>query len=105
MAHHAVLVHIGGWDHKTGLAEEISDFRDSLPPEWRPLVIGPIPTVVNGDFTAAFLPDGSKEFWSDSDDGDTYRGRFIDLFGKYDDLVVVRFGGDEPNLAAVTDPR
>ena len=111
MAHHAVLVHIGGYA-SNGLADDIANFRNSLPPEWQPLVVGPVPTVVNGDFTAVFLPDGSKEGWSTSDEGDDYRRRFVELFAsRYEDgssphdVALVRFGGDEPDLADVSDPR
>ena len=90
-AHDAILA--VAWE---GAEVDIDAFRDSLPDEWRPLVIGPIPAVVNFDEFYAFLPDGSKEGWFTSHDGDEYRKRFVELFKntEYADIVSVRFGGD-----------
>jgi hypothetical protein len=80
---------------------DVDGFRESLPEKWRPLVVGPIASVVNDDYTFFFAPDGSKEGWADSDDGDRYRQQFMDLFAwKYDDgstpfdVIAVRFGSD-----------
>ena len=84
---------------------DVDGFRASLPEQWRPLVVGPIPSVINGYVTYLFAPDGSGEGWEDSDDGDRYRHQFIELFNfkysdgssPYDVLVIdARFGGDEP---------
>lgn len=110
---------MGYFAHDTVLATswysdcpDIEAFRQTLPEKWRPLVIGPIPGVVNFGQFYAFLPDGSKEGWQDSHDGDKYRQQFIELFkdAKYPDVVTVRFGGDyqaefgKPHAEAV-DPR
>lgn len=84
---------------------DIDAFRDSLPEDWQRLVIGPVPALVNSYATFMFLPDGSKEGWDTSDQGDEYRKQFIDLFSAcYDDgsgpfdvvVVEARYGGDEP---------
>lgn len=84
---------------------DVEGFRESLPQQWRPLVVGPIPSVINGYVTYVFAPDGSNEGWPDSDDGDRYRHRFAELFSftfpdgssPYNVLVIdARFGGDEP---------
>lgn len=82
---------------------DIDGFRDTLPDDWKPLLIGPIPSIVNDTHTLVFLPDGSKEGWGLSDDGDKYREQLAALFSfAYGDgsspfgVVHVRFGGDEP---------
>lgn len=92
-AHDVVLV-TGGPD----MEEKVSAFRDSLPEEWRKLVVGPVPSVVNFESNYVFLPDGSKEGWPTSDQGDKYRREFTKLFQEssqfYGDVLTVRFGGD-----------
>ena len=99
IAHDAVLVVTQ--DYREGGLPDMDAFRDSMPEHFRHLVIGPIPTAVNGDTLYAFLPDGSKEGWSGSDLGDEWRERFKALFrfaysdgSSPDDVVSVRFGGD-----------
>lgn len=104
--HDAVIVtaHEYAFNGKMGIPPiDVEAFRASLPERWRPLLVGPIPAVVNHYLTYAFLPDGSKEGWDDSADGDTYRKQFIELFPSYADdehgpynVVSIRFGGDEP---------
>lgn len=104
IAHDAVIVTVAGYVKDRQSEPQLPDveaFRRSLPEEWRRLVVGPIRAVVNGDFTYFFAPDGSKEWWATSDEGDRYRQQFIDLFswtygdgsGPFD-VVAVRFGGD-----------
>ena len=80
---------------------DIDAFRASLPEDFRQLVVGPIPAPLNGYVSYAFLPDGSKEGWGASDEGDTYRAQFAALFSQsysdgstHDDAVAIRFGGD-----------
>lgn len=102
LAHHAVLVH--DWQAGNGNPERVTAFRERLPERWAALVIGPVETVINRAQVYAFLPDGSKEGWADSHTGDRLRDEFVELFaGTYADVAVVRFGGDEPALAEVTD--
>lgn len=106
-AHDAVIVTTNDYWPET--LPNIEEFRESLPEEWRPLVIGPVSGVVNGYITYAFLPDGSKEGWDDSDLGDDYRRWFADLFKTeergYPDKVSIRFGGDTdaPSIREVED--
>lgn len=103
MAHNAVLVH--DWQSKNGNPERVAAFRERLPEQWAALVVGPIETVVNGAKVYAFLPDGSKEWWPDSDEGDRLREEFAALFaGTYAEVAIVRFGGDNPELAYVNYP-
>jgi len=71
---------------------DLAAFRESLPENWRPLVIGPVEAVVNGYAWLAFLPDGSKEGWEDSDLGDEYQERFRALFGG----LTARWGDADP---------
>jgi len=75
--------------------ERIIAFRNGLPDRWRTLLVGPVPPLVNGYEFWAFLPDGSKEWWSTSDEGDRYRTEFADLLDEIRaDFAYVRFGGD-----------
>jgi hypothetical protein len=81
---------------------DVEAFRESMPAEFRPLLVGPIPAVVNNNITYFFAPDGSKEGSDTSDEGDGWRQLFIDLFGfRYPDgstpfqVVAVRYGGDQ----------
>lgn len=112
IAHHAVVVHIAGWVTMPSVAgdrvqmPDLDAFRAEMPDEMRQLCVGPIPTAVNGDLVACFLPDGSKEGWDTSDLGDLWRQRFIDLFAwEFNDgsspfdVASIRFGGDDPDLA------
>lgn len=105
--HDSVLVVVN--DYVPGQMPDVEAFRQSLPEEWRPLVVGPIPAVVNGYVTYAFLPDGSKEGWPPSDRGDEYRNAFVELFdhGYRDgsspfEVTRVRHGGDDPELTEAT---
>lgn len=112
MAHDAVIVTVSGYVRDLSEPPTMPDveaFRDSLPEEWRPLVIGPVRGLVNDYLTFAFLPDGSKEGWETSDQGDDYREQFAGLFSfRYEDgsspfnVVHVRFGGDDWREPTVT---
>lgn len=78
MRHDAVVVTTGSW--RIGGLPDMDAFRDSLQPKFRHLVIGPIRSAVNEYVSYAFLPDGSKQGWSTSDEADEARDRFKDLF-------------------------
>ena len=104
MRHDSVIVVVSDYAYDRPDMPDIDAFRASLPKEWQALVVGPVEAVVNGYKTYAFLPDGSKERWGTSDEGDEYRRAFIDLFsvGHEDksspfDVTVVSHGGDEPD--------
>ena len=106
--HNAVIVTAAGYAMEgryDAPAPDVDAFRRSLPEKWQHLVIGPVKSVINDYVTFAFLPDGSKEGWEDSDLGDEYRRQFTALFSfafedgstPFNVLVVdARFGGDEP---------
>lgn len=108
MRHNAVIVTAAGYAMKGRAdlpAPDVEAFRQSLPAEWQPLIVGQVPVVVNDFVSFAFLPDGSNEGWDDSGLGDQYRQQFIDLFSfayedgstPFDVLVIdARFGGDGP---------
>lgn len=90
MRHEAVIVTTRLFtetgDYRKGGLPDINAFRESLKPELRPLVVGPIQTPVNGYVSYAFMPDGSKEGWRASDDADEAREAFKNLFRqRYDD--------------------
>jgi hypothetical protein len=92
---------------------DIDAFRASLPRAWAPLVVGPFRGMVNDTLTWMFVPDGSKEGWPESDDGDAYLLEFADLFAvRHEEdgstpfsVVLVAFGGDYPDRMGVMDPR
>lgn len=58
---------------------------------------------VNCYVFACFLPDGSKEGWSTSDDADKLREEFVSKFAS--DGVTVDFGGDDDILRMETAER
>lgn len=115
VAHDAVLVTTE--TYRAGGLPDMDAFRAEMPPEFRQLVIGPVETAINGTVCYAFLPDGSKEGWGHSDQGDLWRERFKALFqfayddgSSPDDVIEVRFGADygyenEPRVAAIWPPR
>lgn len=113
MAHHAVVVTYSDWVLKEAWMPDIAGFRANLPADLRPLLVGPIPGAINAYSSWAFLPDGSKEGWDLSDDGDRARQAFADLFAvRWEDeegspfnVALVRFGGDEPGKLEASDPR
>lgn len=87
------------------IAPDVEAFRESLPENWRQLVVGPVKSPLNGYITYVFCPDGGKESSPYSDMGELYQRQFLELFSfAYDDgstpydilLVGARFGGDEP---------
>ena len=104
--HNAVIVTAHGYVFRSQSdfpPPDVEAFRQSLPEGWRPLVIGPARSAFEDYVSFVFLPDGSKEYWPESDDGDRYRQQFTDLFRfayedgstPFDVLVIdVRFGGD-----------
>jgi len=127
MAHHAVIITISGyvfdeayrnrdrspgsvWEHDPQMPD-LDAFKAALPEHFQPMLVGPIPSAANDERTVFFAPDGSKEGWDTSDQGDEIRRHLIELFsGCYDDgsspfdVVEVRFGGDDPHLVHARDP-
>ena len=97
--HDAVIVTTE--DFREGGLPDIEAFKQTLPEEWRRLVIGPVESVVNGTFSYAFLPDGSKEGFPESAEGEEYREAFRALFrtvyedgSSPDDVVTLSYGDD-----------
>lgn len=54
----------------------VEALKAEMPEEFRQLVIGPVKTRTNGYIWYAMLPDGSKEFWSTSDEANKWREKF-----------------------------
>lgn len=90
---------------------DVDAFRESMPEHLRPLLVGPIPTAVNGGVTFVFAPSGSQEGWDLEEEERDWRERFVALYDRTDawpppdeestagvttpfDVVSVRFGGD-----------
>lgn len=81
MKNDAVVVSGFEDSNKVGtMSARVRDFRESLPPDWRRLIIGPIPSIINNQEYYVMLPDGSKEGWETSDFGDRTRDAFCALF-------------------------
>lgn len=102
MRHDSVIVVVQDYALDRPGMPDVDAFRQTLPEEYQPLVVGPIPAMINGYVTYFFAPDGSKEGWPESDAGDEYRDRFVELFnfGHADlsspfDVTRVRHGGDD----------
>lgn len=90
--HHAAVVVV--YDHLMPEAEaavaRVRAFADELTKiahgemsqeDWRSLVVGPFPTLVNGGATYVCLPDGSKRGWDTASRGDLLRIRFLTELG------------------------
>ena len=59
-------------------------------------IVGPV-TGINGYYSWAFLPDGSKEGWNPSDTADDFRERFIEIAqsSEHASVVELQLGGDD----------
>jgi hypothetical protein len=97
--HDAIVVTTS--DNRPGGLPNIDAFRATLPEAFRPLVVGPVPSVTNGYVSYAFLPDGSKTGWGADTEGEEYREAFTALFNQqyedgstHDDAVALTFGND-----------
>lgn len=104
MRHHLVIAELSSdsRDYKPRL-DALNEWRAKLPEDWRALVIGPVPAVINQyAWVVLFLPDGSKEGWEDSDQGDAYREEFLSIMGG---AVIATWGDDpEPSISEWPDP-
>lgn len=82
---------------------DVAAFRESMPDYLQRCLVGPITSPVNNYTTWLFAPDGSKEGWPASDEGEIWRERFLDLFWSYRDgstpfdIVTVRYGSEYLN--------
>ena len=100
IAHHAIIVTT--WNkERAHLAHQqaIGIFADAVSPM--------VETKLNGWWSFLIAPDGSKEGWSESEDGDARRAAFMEWarhHAGYIDAVEVRYGGDEPELAEIVRP-
>lgn len=111
VAHHAVLVTADAYVLEREWMPDVDEFKANLPGNWGSLITGPHRGIINDYVTWVFLPDGSKEGWPDSDDGDRHRQHFADLFAlRYEDestpFNVVLVGYDENAVTlGANDPR
>lgn len=98
MAHHAVNVVSSDADDRDALEA----FRASLIGDHARLFVGPVRGAVNGEDMWTLLPDGSKEGWEDSDQGDRNRSALAAICRQRQiDFVEVRFGGDDWDVAYI----
>jgi hypothetical protein len=91
--HHAIVV--TSWSEKiVAVAEKARELRLQ--------VLGPSDKAINGYRSILVCPDGSKEWWPDSDAGDERRAQFIDFLKtlRYEDFssamewVEMSYGAD-----------
>ena len=101
IAHHAIIVTARSESDAT----KAQDFALSLS-----LICSDVePSKINGYHSFMIIPDGSKEGWQASADGDAARASWCKWAREarkqhlYLDWVLVRFGGDEPDRACVED--
>lgn len=86
VVHDAVIVTYGDYIEGSEHDPRVAEWRDTLPEEWRQLVIGPVPSIVNGYVTWILAPDGSKSHWSTDREGGGFRQDFLNLFAfRYED--------------------
>ncbi len=93
--HNAVIATT--WDAKKLAAVQL--WISGLDPKWAAQFVT-AGVVANDGGTVAMLPDGSKEGWGDSDEGDRLRERFIERLKEDDyddgsspwDVVDISFG-------------
>lgn len=103
--HDVVIVQISGyvlsetWTQSP--SPDLDVFRAKMPGWLRPCVIGPFQNPLNNTYTAFWMPDGSNEGWADSDESDSWRHKFLDLFSfAFDDgsspyqVMCIRYGPD-----------
>tara|TARA_Y100001963_G_C6559762_1_gene343754 strand:+ start:321 stop:671 length:351 start_codon:yes stop_codon:yes gene_type:complete len=96
--HHAIIV--SGWyqdDVKQAHAKAIQIFNRAFQNESKSLISDIMPGIMNGYSSFFIAPDGSKEDWPTSDNGDIARKEFLDwilMADKHLDYIEVIFGGD-----------
>lgn len=101
MRHHAIV--ITHWDR-----EQMRTLRNALlegGAGFRHLISDLIYSETNGYATIFVGPDGSKEGWAESDCGDAFRDRVIDLTGElvpYADWAVIQYGDDNRETRIVS---
>ena len=103
IAHHAIIVTGTQWgEENIDTAHEIAlkVFDNSA------CCVTPIfKSGVNGYRTFMVTPDGSKEGWIESDECDVLRSNFFDELEQHPDMyvdaVLVRYGGDDPQVATI----
>ncbi len=99
MQHHAILV----TTYRQSLAEMArAKAQEIFGEEFSTLVSEP---VTNGYHSFAIFPDGSKEGWQDSDQGERYRADFISWLKAHDEYgwVLVQYGDDALETCILDD--
>ncbi len=102
--HHSIIV--TGWDEKKMLKAQNKAVKLFTKHLGEPQLISSLVTSnTNGQVTFFIAPDGSKEGWETSNNGDTARCEFIDYLNTkqpYLDYVELKFGGDETDICSIT---
>jgi hypothetical protein len=113
IAHHAlVITDYQGYPDPAEWIGEVERYREQvndrmnhgnpISDDFAALIVGPVPTAINDDVSFFVVPDGSKEGWGTSDLGERMRSELIEIAEKFHlDYALVRFGGDDPDLAAL----
>lgn len=103
IAHHAVVATGDDDRFAETTKSKVNALKEEMPENLRNLVVGPIEGATNFYVSYCFLPDGSKEGWETSNDGDEWRDKFVGLFNDRWDVVVIRFGGDDREYLTAKD--
>lgn len=91
-----VITGLVGTDDHYDFTRQMEALRREMPPEFQRLLVGPIESTINGDlfaFLVLMAPDGSKEGWDTSKEGERWRRRLVEL-SPFRHLSV-RWGDDE----------
>lgn len=104
MQHHVAVAVVHAYDEATTGAAKVADalrleadaIGNGVPYETEPslasLIVGPVPTIVNGGVTYLMAPDGSKEWWDTSNLADQLRDRFVAEMRPYAEVFVASWG-------------
>jgi len=90
MRHHAIIV--TGWS-----TEQVTNAHQIASELFE--VVSPVTEVATNGYTSFFIPpDGSKEGWEESNNGNLARGRFMDwakTSGTYLEVAEIQYGDEE----------
>jgi hypothetical protein len=102
-----------GWHTDAQAIDEIAAvvaFRETMPEELRPLLVGPIRPRLNMGAFFCFFPANGKAGWDDAALELDWRARFVDLVSGFlqPDFISVRWGGEheqDPAIVAASAAR
>lgn len=102
--HDFLLLIVDDWDEKA--TEALDHWGECLEDEFKGHFLKS-PTGVNGTITYIFVPDGSKEGWTHSDECDRLRAEMLKTAhdaSEFVEGVAMRFGGDDEGKSITIYP-